>query len=163
MILFVADDHFGARPGWHAYHALQADYPEMVFAENDWCAFSRINPAGACRLLILNMIAGTGGQPAPDATATAAVLAYCRSGRPLLLLHGGSAAFWPWPWWRRNCGLRWVRPEDPDGADPSFHPKEASQIRVSKSRHPLAACLEPMSLPVDEIMPGWNKPRRFGC
>lgn len=154
MILFVADDHYGARPGWHASEGLQGIYPDLVFVENDWTIFTGADLPGCCRLLILNLIAGTGDQPAPDGAAAAAVEAYCRLGRPLLLLHGGSAAFWPYPWWRRNCGLRWVRPQDPDGAAPSHHPKEPALIRISKSRHPLAAVLEPMALPQDEIYAG---------
>lgn len=151
MIAFVSDDHYGAHPGRNGFEAVSGVYPEMIFTENDWSVFTRPGFPEQCELLILNMIAGTCGVPAPDAPQADAVRAYCQSGKPLLLLHGASAAFWPFAWWRRNCGLRWVRPEDPDGVEPSCHPIEPYRVTVSKVRSPLAARLCDMTLPEDEI------------
>ena len=45
---------------------------------------------------------------------------------PLLLLHGSSAAFWHWDWWRRIVGYRWVRGNDPDGIPASARRESCS-------------------------------------
>ena len=76
---------------------------------------------------------------------------YCARKGPMLLLHGSSAAFWQWPWWRRITGMRWVRPKDPDGVEKSVHPSAPCQVRLSKCRHSLAGQLVPFELPEDEI------------
>ena len=68
-----------------------------------------------------------------------------------LLLHGSSAAFWEWDWWRRLPGERWVRPNDPDGVEASTHPRKPYTVRISKTRHELASKLSAMELPEDEI------------
>jgi len=152
MILFVADDHFGTHPGQHEFDLLKGDFPEMQFVENDWSAFTKVDLVRDCDLLVLNMIASTCNQPLPDEAACAAVKAYCEAGKPLLLIHGASSAFWHCDWWRRNSGFRWVRPGDPDNVEPSVHSKEPFLVTVSKSRHPLAKKLVPMNFTeVDEI------------
>ena len=66
----------------------------MVFQEDDWNIFTKFDLARDCRLLILNMIASTCGNPLPDEEACRAVRNYCETGKNLLLLHGSSAAFW---------------------------------------------------------------------
>jgi hypothetical protein len=76
------------------------------------------------------------------------------SGGNLLLLHGSSAAFWMWEWWRSIVGFRWVRGEDPDGVDPSWHPRRPYKVRVTKSRHPLCARLQEVDMPEDEVYLG---------
>ena len=83
--------------------------------------------------------------------AAEAVRRYFETGKPVLLLHGGSAAFWPFDWFREAVGLRWVRGNDPDGVVASFHPKEPYRVEPAKCRHPLVSRLIPMDLPQDEI------------
>ena len=151
MILYAADSHYDAHPGRNSYEEIASAYPDVVFCEDDWGVFTRYDLAADCDLLILNMIAGSCGIPAPDEKAAASVEKYCRTGKPLLLLHGGSSAFWPYPWFREICGFRWVRPGDPDGVVASFHPVEPYSVKVNKVRHPLARKLVDMDLPKDEI------------
>lgn len=79
------------------------------------------------------------------------VRSYLERGGDVLLLHGSSAAFWMWDWWRPLVGERWVRPNDPDGMEASTHPKKPYLVTRSKTRHPLAARLREMNLPTDEI------------
>jgi len=152
MIYFFADDHYGAHPG----KVLYEHFPEtlkhtIVFAENDWSIMEKGAWTNDCELLILNMIGETCSLPHPNAEAEKHVLEYCRRGGNILLLHGSSAAFWRWDWWRTFCGLRWVRPNDPDGVAASTHPVEAYDLTVTKTRHPLARRLHDFSLPTDEI------------
>jgi len=149
MIYFLADDHYQARPGEALYEILKDRYP---------ISFYKSNPSGittpafaSCDLLILNMIAGTDGPELPGEEVEKALLAHVQAARPLLLLHGASAAFWHWEWWRKMVGFRWVRNNDPDGTAPSVHPTRPYKVEVAKCRHPLAQKLQPMSFPSDEI------------
>ncbi len=151
MLVFAADNHYGTHPGKNGYEMIADSYPGMVFAEDDWSVFTQVDLARDCELLILNMIAGTCDVPLPDEAAAAAVRRYCETGKPLLLLHGASSAFWHHDWWRINSGLRWVRPNDPDQIPPSTHPVEPFTVSIAKVRHELAAKLVPMDLPKDEI------------
>lgn len=149
MILFMADDHYNSHPGLNIHSQLKDSY-DISFYENDWSGFARLDSPD-CRLLILNMIADTCGNPLPDAGAEASVLRYLHGGGHVLMLHGSSAAFWHWDWWRPCVGFRWVRNNDPDAVPASTHPKRPYAVRVSKTRHALASILQPMSLPTDEI------------
>jgi hypothetical protein len=150
MITFLADDHYDAHPGAVLNEALTGRFP-IVFAENDLSALEAPGFAEKCELLILNVIGETCNQPAPSAAAERAVRAYVEARKPLLLLHGSSAAFWEWAWWRTLVGLRWVRGGDPDGVPASTHPVRPYKVEVSKCRHPLCKVLKPMDLPKDEI------------
>ena len=150
MILFAADDHYSTRPGAMLYEALSEQYP-IAFHENDWSCFDDAERMSQCRLLMLNMIAGTGNVAPPGAQAERHVRAYVERGGDLLLLHGSSAAFWHWDWWRPIVGFRWVRGNDPDGFEPSTHPKRPFRLDVAKSRHPLCRELRGVDLPEDEI------------
>ncbi len=149
MILFAADNHYGAFPGRRIHEQIHNDF-DIRFFEDDWSCFT---PAllDACGLLVLNLIGDTCNVPHPDANAEAAMRNYVGQGRPILLLHGGSAAFSQWAWWRTLVGLRWVRKNDPDGVAPSWHPTRPYKVSVSKTRHPLAPKLREMELPADEI------------
>jgi hypothetical protein len=69
----------------------------------------------------------------------------------MLLLHGSSAAFWHWDWWRSMVGFRWVRPKDPDGVEPSTHPVRPFEVKTIKGRHPLTKNLKNVQYPEDEI------------
>ena len=151
MKLFVADDHYQAYPGRNQYECIKSDYPDMIFRENDWSAFTEFNLAEECDLLILNMIAGTCGLPLPDEEQSEAVKRYLETGKNLLLLHGASSAFWHCDWYRKLVGIRWVRGNDPDGVEASFHPKEPYCVKTAKVRHPLAAVLQDMDFIEDEI------------
>ena len=151
MILFVADDHYNSHPGKVIFEQIHRSYPGMVFYENDWSGFNPDNLSGACELLILNMIADTCGNPLPGPEAEKAVKTYMERGGNVLLLHGSSAAFWHWEWWRGIVGLRWVRGNDPDGVAASTHPKRPYALTVAKSRHPLCQLVNPVEFPEDEI------------
>lgn len=150
MIYFLADDHYDAHPGAALYEALR-DRFEVAFYENDLSALADKEFAGKCDLLILNMIADTCGQPLAGPEMERNVRAFVEAGKPLLLLHGSSAAFWHWEWWRGIVGFRWVRGNDPDGVAASTHPTRPYRVDVSKCRHPLCKVLQPMDLPQDEI------------
>ena len=152
MNFFFADDHYGANSGRHVFELLpEAFRTETVFTENSWSLLESGDWVKDCGLLVLHMIAGTCGQPMPGAGAEKAVRSYCERGGDLLLLHGSSAAFWHWGWWRSMVGLRWVRPDDPDGAAPSTHPVVPCTVEIAKVRHPLAARLRRIELPTDEV------------
>lgn len=149
MITFLADDHFGSRSGALYYEVLKNRF-EIEFHENDLSSLSKPSFAEECSLLILNLIAGTGGQPLAGPEAEHQLRTYLEQGKPLLLLHGASAAFWHWDWWRRIVGFRWVRENDPDGTPKSTHPIRPFRVDVSKCRHPLCTNLQPMDFHEDD-------------
>jgi len=151
MKLFVADDHYKAYPGRNQFECIRDAYSDMIFRENDWSAFTEFDLVNECDLLILNMIADTCGLPLPDEKQSEAVKRYLESGKNLLLLHGGSSAFWHCDWFRQIVGIRWVRKNDPDGVEASFHPKEPFCVKPAKTRHPLVGKLQEMDFPEDEI------------
>ena len=152
MIYFFSDSHYTQEPGKHIYGKLPADLRERIrFFQDDWALLESGEWEKDCELLILNMIAGTCGQPKPGPGAEQAVRRYCERGGNILLLHGSSAAFWEWKWWREIVGLRWTRPNDPDGQIASTHPHAPCTVKVTKTRHPLAAKLREIELPNDEI------------
>lgn len=150
MIYFLADNHFGARPGAALYAELHHDY-KIHFEENTFPCLESVDLRENCSLLILNFIAGTGTTASPTGAAEANVRRYLEAGKPLLLIHAGSAAFWHWPWWREVVGLRWVRNNDPFQIAPSVHPTAPYRVDLCKCRHPLLPHLRPMDLPSDEI------------
>jgi pimeloyl-ACP methyl ester carboxylesterase len=148
-ILFAADNHYGMHCGRVLRDRIGEDYA-IDFFEDDWSCFDR-PLVGRYALIVLNMISGCCNVPPPAATAEANLWEYVSARRPLLLLHGGSAAFWGWDWWRRLAGFRWVRGDDPDGFAPSTHPVRPYRLALSKSRHPLCAHLAEADMPCDEI------------
>ncbi|MCP3966143.1 MAG: hypothetical protein GY750_04220 [Lentisphaerae bacterium] len=150
MIFFAADDHYGSNPGKAIYDNIKSDY-DILFKENDWSIFTDHDLPEKCSLLVLNMIADASVMEMPGPDAEKYVKEYCEKGGNLLLLHGSSAAFWHWNWWRPIVGLRWIRGTDPDGFAASTHPYAPCTIKVCKTRHPLAAQLKKINLPEDEI------------
>ncbi len=150
MILFAADNHYGTRPGATLLAHIKDSFP-IRFFEDDWSCFHTPPFPDDCELLILNMIAGTGDTPSPGAEAEAGVRAYVEGGGNMLLLHGSSAAFWHWDWWRPLVGFRWVRGNDADGFEPSTHPKRPFRLDIAKCRHELCNQLQAIDLPEDEI------------
>ena len=152
MICFFADSHFDKHCGLKLYEQFPAELAaRTVFTENQWDILESGEWERDCELLILNMIATTCGQPHAGAGAEAAVKRYVERGGNILMLHGSSAAFWQWQWWREITGVRWVRPNDPDGVERSTHPKAPCHVAVCKCRHPLCRELENFDLPEDEI------------
>lgn len=152
MIYFFADNHFGTHAGRNIFQNLPADLKvRTAFFEDDFSELEKGMWEKDCELLILHMIGATCSLPHPGEGAEAAVRKYCERGGALLLLHGSSAAFWQWSWWRRITGLRWVRPNDPDQVEKSVHPHGACSLKVCKCRHELAEKLLPFDLPEDEV------------
>ena len=152
MIYFFADNHYGVHPGKVIFEHLPAELQQkMTFFEDDWSEMSKEGFAEKCSLLVLNMIGGTCDIPHPDNAAEKEIRRYLEKGGEAVLLHGSSAAFWQWDWWRSMVGFRWVRPGDPDGVEASYHPVKPYSLRLGKSRHPLMEALQELELPADEI------------
>ena len=152
MIYFFADNHYGARPGKRIFDALpEALKKQILFREDDFSILENGEWLHDCDLLVLHMIGETCGIPHPGKQAEKAVRKYYDQGGSFLLLHGSSAAFWKWEWWRKAVGLRWVRPGDPDGVPPSTHPTAACSVIRTKTCHPLGKKLRDFHLPEDEI------------
>lgn len=150
MIAFFADNHFKARPG-HELNKRLRERHEIVFHEDDLAPLPEVLADSRCALLALNWISDTSGNAHPGAEIESAVKGWVEARRPILLIHGASAAFHAWDWWRAMVGLRWVRGNDPDGFAPSTHPVRPYAVRVAKTRHPLAEKLRDFDLPKDEI------------
>ncbi len=152
MLYFFADDHYETHAGRCLHEQLPAELrAHTVFTENDWAVLEGGGWDADCELLILHCIGGTCGQPLPAGGAELAVKRYLARGGNILLLHGSSAAFWHWSWWRRIVGLRWVRPNDPDGVTPSTHPHAPCRVVPVPSDHPLSRRLKPFGLVEDEV------------
>ena len=152
MIYFFADDHYKVHPGKNIFEHLPAKTKERItFVENEWDLLESGKWLNDCELLVLNMIGATCNLPHPGAEAEKAVRSWCEKGGNILMLHGSSAAFWQWEWWRRIVGLRWVRPNDPDQVEHSTHPVKPYSLRITKNRHPLTPRLIPFELDADEI------------
>lgn len=152
MIYFFSDSHFEKHCGYQLYRQLPEDLKSrIVFSENEWDILEKGDWEKDCELLILNMIGCTCGQPHAGSGAERAVKRYVERGGNILMLHGSSAAFWQWQWWRENSGFRWVRPGDPDEVERSIHPVRAFTVAVAKSRHILTGKLKDFTLADDEI------------
>lgn len=153
MILFAADHHYKTHAGRVLYERLRPHY-EIDFHEDNWSCFESEELTDRYNLLVLNMISGCCKVPMPGPQAEQNVRRYLEQGGHLLLLHGASAAFWQWDWWRAMAGFRWVRPHDPDGFDRSTHPVVPYRLKPAKTRHPLAGRLQAIDMPVDELYTG---------
>lgn len=152
MIYFFSDSHFEKHCGAQLYRQLpEALKSRMVFTENEWDILEKGDWEKDCELLILNMIGTTCAQPHAGSGAEAAVKRYIERGGNVLMLHGSSAAFWQWQWWRSISGFRWVRPGDPDEVERSVHPVRTFTTTVAKTRHPLIGKLQEFTLENDEI------------
>ncbi len=150
MIYFFADNHFEARPGYHLYEKLKGDF-NIKFFEDDISPLSIPGFLKNCDLFMINLICGTGKIQETGPEDGAEIKKYCMAGKPLFLIHAGSAAFSNWDWWRKLTGLRWVREKDLEGLPPSVHPvKDFTVTRVASS-HPLAVKLKGFGLKNDEI------------
>ena len=152
MIFFFADNHYGAHPGRYIFSALPESLQKQIkFYEDDLQALENTQWQDDCSLLVLHWIGGTCGVEHPNIQAEKQVRSYLERGGNMLLLHGATAAFWQWSWWRKIVGFRWVRAADPDGVAPSEHPVKPYNVNVCNVQHRLASILQNMSLPEDEI------------
>ena len=152
MIFFFGDNHYGVHPGKVIFEHLPEEFRSRIaFFEDDWREMEKSGFSDRCDLLILNMIGATCDVPHPGSGAETEIRRYLEKGGNALLLHGSSAAFWQWEWWRPIVGFRWVRPNDPDGVEASYHPVKPYTVNLCKSRHPLMRKLQPLDLPADEI------------
>ncbi|MHC4887213.1 MAG: ThuA domain-containing protein [Planctomycetota bacterium] len=150
MLYFFADNHYDSRPGYELYSRIQDEF-DITFYEDDFSKMEDASLLEDCELLILNMIGTTCNLPHPSAKAETVIKGYVESGKNLALMHGSSAAFWEWSWWREMVGVRWVRGNDPDGVEASTHPVEPYRVDLCKCRHPLMKELKAMDLAEDEI------------
>jgi len=153
MILFLSDNHYGAHPGRMINDIISCDY-EIDFYEDDYSAGAVKEFARDYELIILNNIGDTCNVPHAGDDMEIQMKSYVEAGKNILLLHGASAAFWKWQWWREMVGLRWVRPNDPEQIAPSHHPVRPYKVLRSKTRHPLVEKLIDLDLPEDEIYIG---------
>lgn len=152
MIYFFADDHYNVHPGLVIFENLPPEWQNRIrFAEDDLSVLESGSLPEDCELLVLHLIGGSCNQPHAGEGAKRAVRSWVGAGRPILLFHGASAAFWQWNFWRILPGYRWVRPEDPDQVAHSTHPRRPYKVTVSKTRHELCSVLEEMDFPEDEL------------
>jgi hypothetical protein len=150
-ILFLADDHFGSLGGRRLKEALDDKFDFSFHENGDYVEYLKKADFSNHSALVTCAIGDTCGVPHAPAECEEAFREWLETGVPVVLLHGGSATFWKWSWWRRLVGLRWVRGNDPDGIEPSYHPVEPYPIKATQSSHPLAAKLTPFDAPKDEI------------
>ena len=152
MIFFFSDNHYNTHAGRNIFQNFPEDLKKRTaFFEDDFSVLEDGSWEKKCTLLVLHLIGGTCSLPHPGAGAEKAVKNYCEQGGNMLLLHGSSAAFWQWQWWRSITGLRWARPNDPDQVDRSTHPQGICSVKVCKCRHELSERLIPFELPEDEV------------
>lgn len=149
MILF-ADRHYDTYAGRLMGNHLRA-VTDITYVEEDYPRLLEALAAAPRSILALHAIAGTpGNEDIPDGVEES-VKAHLERGNDVWLLHGGGAAFWPWPWWREWMRVRWIRRNDPDIADPSWHPVTPYSLIPTASG--LSACpgLRALDLPADEL------------
>ena len=120
---------------------------DLCFFEDDVSILSDSIAMDGCTLLILNLMV----ESELPAEAEQHVKAYLERGGDVLLLHCGSAAFVQWAWWSPLVGLRWVRPGNSEGLEPSTHPVRPYRVATVNSGHPLSRELRDLDLPEDEI------------
>lgn len=144
-ITFISDNHYGSHGGLVINKALSGRY-DISFAEDDYTGLIAPGALADTDLLMTAVIGDTCNIPHAGEECEPEVRAFLESGKPVFLVHGGSASFWQWDWWRETVGLRWVRPGDPEGVPQSTHPVIPFDVSLSKSRHPLISKLKPFSL-----------------
>ena len=150
-IILFADRHYDSYPG-RAQAALLKSFATVHYIEEDYRQLSIALREHPRATLAFNSIASTPGNMEIPAEIEAPLKAHLASAAPLWLIHGGSAAFWPWSWWRQLMPLRWVRDGDPDHAPVSSHPMASLQFVATPDALARFPGLPPLSkLPSDEL------------
>ena len=158
--LFLSDNHYKSYGGRALAAALSHDF-EFEFLEDDYGDhLSKLN-LGKFDLLVTSAVGGTPGAPHAPLEVESRVRQWLESGVPIVLIHGGSATFWKWAWWRRMVGLRWVRCNDPDNVLPSSHPITAYSLSRASEGDTAEPRLEPMDVPEDELYINLETTRPF--
>ncbi len=148
LILF-ADRHYDSFPG-RTQAALLRPLCELTYIEEDYSALIAALAAQPGAILAVNSIAATPGNLTVPSELEAPLRAHLAAKAPLWILHGGSAAFWPWAWWRQLMPLRWVRNGDPDNAPVSTHPVVPLLLTPTAFARAQLPALTEVQLPVDE-------------
>lgn len=149
-VIFFGDRHYDAWPCREQAAELRP-LCDLVYIEEDYPALLRALAENPRAILAVNSIADTPGNPIPSPEVESHVKRHLEAGNDLWVLHGGSAAFWPWAWWRELMPLRWVRGNDPDRVAPSTHPIVPINLRPTDSALSAEFGLEPADLPPDEL------------
>ncbi|KAF0095899.1 MAG: hypothetical protein E1N59_675 [Puniceicoccaceae bacterium 5H] len=149
-LLFLSDHHYETFGGRILADKLGQRF-DLTYWEDDYGPRLNEVDLNVFDLLVTCAIGDTPGAPHAPPEAEAPVRGWLAKGVPVMLIHGGSATFWQWDWWRELVALRWVRGNDPDGVAPSTHPIVPFQLERTKARHPLVDQLEPLALPQDEL------------
>lgn len=146
-LIFLTDNHAN-NAARSLGDSLKDDYSIDIF-ESDWSTV----PADITGydILLVSIIAGCDGNAQPGEELAQTVKHYLDAAKPLLILHGGSAAFPNHPWWRQLVGYRWVRKNDPAGQPASVHPIRRLEARLCDVAHPLASKLKPFTVETEEI------------
>ncbi len=148
LVLF-ADRHYDAFPG-RTQAALLRPLCDLTYIEEDYPALITALEARPRAIFAVNAIAGTPGNLTLPPELESPLHARLAAGAPLWVLHGGSAAFWPWVWWRRLMPLRWVRNGDPDGVPASTHPVVPLRLTPTTFARERLPGLAEVALPTDE-------------
>ncbi len=149
MILF-ADRHYGTHAGrWIAGHL--SDLTDVVFVEEDYDALIRAIHDRPGEALAFHAIFATPGNESMPPEMESVIRTHLDGGADVWILHGGSAAFWPWTWWRQLMRVRWVRKDDEDVSTPSWHPVIPYRIEVTDTGEARCPGLESLDLPEDEL------------
>lgn len=149
-VIYFADRHYDAFPG-RAQAALLKPLCDLVYIEEDYAALIDALRNWPDATLAFNSILGTPGNLTAPAGLEEPLRNHINRGAALWILHGGSAAFWPWSWWRQLMPLRWVRNADPDNPTPSIHPVVPFIITPTAYALEQLPALREVSLPTDEI------------
>ena len=149
-VIYFSDRHYDAFPG-RAQAELLKPLCELLYIEEDYSALLDALKRWPEATLAFNSIVGTPGNMLAPAEVEVPLHTHLARGAALWILHGGSAAFWPWAWWRQAMPLRWVRNADPDNLTPSTHPVVPFLITPTPYALEHLPGLTEVSLPADEI------------
>jgi len=152
-VLFFADRHYDACPG-RAQAELLNELSPVLYIEEDYETLIQALELHPHSILALNAIQGTPGNTHWPDGLESAVKAHLKRKNHVWLFHGGSAAFWPWPWWREAMKVRWVRKDDPDGEEASWHPTTAYEVCLTQQGRASVSGLGSFQVPEDELYLG---------
>lgn len=150
VIIFFADRHFGSYVG-KVQAEILSEFSQVIYIEEDYGQLIKALGEHPESILALNAITETPGNETLPAEAEAPIKAHLERGNDLWVMHGASAALWPWKWWRDLMKIRWVRNNDPDGAEPSWHPVEPYTLTVTEQGTTAVPSLKTLEVPKDEL------------